>query len=195
MAAPTLKVIRISSPGTTYNNVIKRLNESSVTTPYGLWIGAGASSGNERDDFGNGLAGQWAIPSVLVLQFDGNTVSNLTFKIWDAVSNQQDLTSPAWDFRIKLLKDYVDPTTIAAGTMAAWDAIPTGVVATPYSLDSNRPNPGNDGTSTLLTAHNSVAGRYLTNFYLYWTVKPDANADAGEHIDWAPRINYIWPNA
>lgn len=194
-SAPTFKIIRVTTPGTTYNNVIKRLNENAVTTPFGTHIGQGATTGNELADWGNDLAGQWSVPMPLVFQFDGNSVSALTFKVYDAVSNQQDLAGSGWDFRIKLYKDWVDPTAIASGTIATWDTIPTGTGGSGYNIDSNRPNPGNDGTSGLLTTHNSVAGRYLTNFYLYWAVKPDANAVAGEHISWGARVNYIWPNA
>lgn len=194
MPAPTLKLIRITSPGTTYNNNLKRLNESAITTPYGNWVGTGAATGYEKLAHGNVEAGQWSVPAVLALQFDGGTVSQIRTRLYDPVSNLEDFTAGTpWDFRVKLLKDYVDPTGISSATIAAWPTLPMGAGATPYDIDANKPNPGNDGTSGLLTAHNSVGNRYISNFYVYLAFKPEANAEAGLHTDWGLRFNWVYP--
>lgn len=194
MPEPTTTLFRVTSPGTTYSNVLARFNTTGG--PQGVQIGAGASGDDTVQRFGNILGGQWGVPLPMVFQFDdSNTASDLRYRLRDNVSQLEDFFpggSGDYDFRIKLNKDYVDPTTYTSGNLATWATLPHGISTTGYSFDTNRPNPGNDGSSNMIIAHNSVTGRYLLNFWVYIVFKPQANATAGAHNDWGFRFNYVY---
>jgi hypothetical protein len=196
MTAPTLRFFNLTSPGSSsYYNVLSRFN--TTNGPAGTQVGPGAAAGNERWDFANIQASSWGQPKVLIFQYDDNTVTDVRFRLYDHISGLEDFYDGVggdWDFRIKLLKDYTDPAAVSEGTILTWPTMPHGVSTLGYSIDSNRPNPGNDGTAGLLVPHATVANRYILNCYVYVSFKPASNAVAGNHIDWGFRSTHVYPN-
>lgn len=187
MSDPVISFWKVTSGGTTYSNVLKRFNEAGA--PQATQLIDSTSAGSIADDFGNVRAGQWSVPMPMIFAFDasGNVV-NLSFFLYDAVSNLEDFFpggSANYDFRIKLAKDYTDPTTISSGTIATWPTMPHGSGATPYSFDTNYANPGNDGTSNMIIAHNSTSNRWMFNGYVYVAFKPQAAAASGLQTGWS----------
>lgn len=162
-------------------------------------------------DFGNVEAGMWSLPQVLLVEFTNNTASNLAIKLYDTDSQvdlpiqttQSDYIADSsgnmnWTFRILLAKDFRNPGEIAVSeiTSSPWQDLRAG--ANTFALDTNRPNPGNDGLGNLLTAYVNNGGgndtnRHLTNFFLYIAGKPPSSANAGDQQGWGLRISYTYP--
>ena len=210
MAAPLVRYWQITDPG---DGQIAHFGSSGPT---------GTELNPAALDFGPVEAGQWGTPVVLLVAFDGNSASRLSFKVYDTspagqgggpdpvitslgenifqTTNQGDPLS-FWNFRIDLKKSYVAPSTIDLMTVASgWDTLLWNT--NPYDIDnsSRRPRPGNDNDSSNPYNHllTPIAGsnpqRYVTNFFLYLTARPRTDAIAGEHVGWGFRLSYIYPN-
>lgn len=193
MAVPVLKMYRVTSPGTTYNNVLSRFGEAGG--PAGTLIGPGAATEEQTQDFGDVQAGQWSAPQLMIWTFDANgSVSQLKYRLYDAVSNLENFFpgSDDYDFRIRLGKDYVDPSTYTPGNFITWGVLPNGTSTAGYDFDANIPDPGNDSTSNMIIAHNSFASTWVLNCWVYIVFKNVSDSIAGEHIDWSFRTNMVY---
>lgn len=197
MPDPTVRFFRITAQG---DNNLARLNLSGPAGPTGVQVGTGISSPDNVLAFGSAQAGAWAVPKVFVMDFTGGTISKLTLAVYDAVSNLEDFTAGTpWDFRLSLKTSWTDPAAISAGTIATWTALPLGTVDYFTVKDdetNNIPgtsNVGHDGSGNLVIAHASGGSRYVTNFYIYVTAKPQVNAASGLHLDWGIRANSLTP--
>lgn len=210
MPEPVMRMFRIQdtpfNPGTsTYVEDIAYMNAGGPVAEE--IIPGGTGTVTKLLDFKSAQAGMWAKPQILVFQFDGDSVVDLGFWVFDKDSNKEDMypvSGNRWDFRIKLsghLYDPNDQVTLQSnlGSYSSWPVLPAGSGATPYSFDSNLPNPLNRADNTggvgypllIKQATNNTVWR--TNFYIYLTAKPQTNAQAGEHINWGFRAAYNYP--
>lgn len=205
MAQPTLKFFRVQddpfNAGGTHPNSIVYMNNGGVVTEE---VGTGAAV--TVFDFEDAQAGLWSKPNILIFQFDANTASDMTFRLYDYQSNLEDFFPGAgaqWDFRIKLSGTLYDPTNVAAliaglGDYSTWPTLPHGASTAGYAFDTNLPNPlahidDGHGGYPLLIRDAAVTTRWRTNFFTYVVAKPESNAEAGEHLNWSCRTTYNYP--
>jgi hypothetical protein len=209
--APTFKIYEVTGIGT---GLIAAMNTGGVTA---IHVGEGAASPYHQSDFGAIMAGTWSAapdnppPKCYLFQFTGNSAQTIGFGLYDFIADNTGVNffdgeeSDQYAFRLKVTSAYVNPSTftsaaIESGDAAGWTTFPHGTSR--ITLDTIAPNPGNDGTANLLVGHNSNSGtlatpgltdRFFTNFFLYLAVKPGATAAAGEHLNWGPRVTYVYP--
>ena len=141
MANPTIGFWQLNTAGNPStaggNNQINQIGGGgpSATLVAGTANGSGSSG---VFDFGADEAGVWSTPTVLLVEFDGGTISHINFQLWNL--GTPDLTTPGpgdivigmggsssedffpsggtpWQFGMRLFSNYVNPTTIS--TVAA----------------------------------------------------------------------------
>ena len=212
---PTVKFWQVTSVGTGQVNQVGTGNASLIS--------------GTNFNFGDVEAGMWSVPQVLLIEFDGSTARQLLLadyqtgqggdgsqpRAWPIIdSTDEDLFEPnysaqdptLWHFRICLMQNWTDPTTISTvpgnspmdtigTTPGSWqDLLWSGSGGSPFSIDGGMLPTGNDGSANLLTPMvTGGTGNYVTNFFIYIASKPRTMANAGPHTSFGFRLTYIYP--
>jgi hypothetical protein len=209
-----------TAPIIRYHQVVSQGNGLIAQTNCGGAMGTAGPvttimDGTHLFDFGSVEAGMWLAPQILLVEFDGNTASNLDLKVYDTGSSRADpvdsnqgedffanysnnnTSGTSWLFRSNLAATYVDPlgysTDPAISPIDSWSELAWN--NNPLRLDTHKPSLGNDGSSSLLVRHvDTSTVRYFSNFFIYIAAKPRGAAMPGDQTGWGFRLSYIYPN-